>query len=116
MVAQLRAPGVVTNFGRPPYGATNATVNRAYAAVGMQQWLWGPDTKDYLNKTQAQVVAFVVAYARPGDTVLMHMGWRGFTPAALLQMRAGLAAEGIGICRSHVGTTPDRIPGSGVPC
>ena len=29
---QLGAPGVVTNYGRPPYGAVNSTVNSAYAA------------------------------------------------------------------------------------
>ena len=29
---QLGSPGVVTNYGRPPYGAVSPTVDRVYAA------------------------------------------------------------------------------------
>jgi peptidoglycan/xylan/chitin deacetylase (PgdA/CDA1 family) len=115
IIAQLRAPGVVTNYGRPPWGATNATVNSAYAAVGMREWLWTVDTRDWTGKTQAQVVSYVLAYTRPGDTVLMHMGWRAFNPTALLQMRSGLAAKGRLLCRAHVGAAPVLLP-SGLPC
>lgn len=103
---QLGSPGVVTNVGRPPYGAVNSTVRAGYAAKGMRIWLWNVDTNDWQNKSQAQVVSHVVANARPGNSVLMHMQWNGFSASALRQMRDGLAAKGIGVCKNYPGTTP----------
>ncbi len=115
VLQQLRAPGVVTNFGRPPYGATNTTVATAYTAMGMRQWTWTVDTLDYQGKTTAAVVSYVVSNSKAGDTVLMHMGWNGFTPAALTQMKSGLAARGLSFCTAYRGTTPVRLPRS-LPC
>lgn len=123
IVRQLKAPGVVTNFGRPPYGATNTTVNNAYASVRMNQWLWTKDTNDWRSKTQAQVVSYVVANSRPRDTVLMHLQWNGFNPSAIGGMKSGLAKKGFILCRAYRGadnagailTSPQFLPTT-LPC
>ena len=105
MLYQLGSPGVVTGYGRPPYGATNNTVLNAYAAKSMRPWLWNVDTRDWEGRSQSAVVNHVVANAQPGNTVLMHMQWNAFNPTAITQMRDGLAARGIGVCRNSGGTT-----------
>lgn len=105
---ELGAPGVVTTYGRPPYGALNSTVLAAYAAVGMQPWTWTVDTNDWQGRTMSAVVNHVITYSQPGDTVLMHMQWNAFNGTALSQMKSGLAARGIGVCRNYPGTTPVR--------
>lgn len=115
VLKQLSAPGVVTNVGRPPYGATNATVASAYTAKGMRQWTWTVDTRDWTGKSASQVVAYVVAHSSAGSTVLMHMGWHAFTPSALRRMESGLANRGLKPCAAYHGTTPTRLPTS-LPC
>lgn len=112
---QLGAPGVVTTYGRPPYGAINSTVRRAYAAVGMRPWLWTVDTSDWRGKSSGQVASYVVRYSRPGDTVLMHYRWNGFNPTAVNQMIDGLRRRGIQPCKLYPGTTPAKAPTS-LPC
>jgi peptidoglycan hydrolase-like protein with peptidoglycan-binding domain len=115
IVRQLQAPGVVTNVGRPPYGASNTTVATAYTAVGMREWTWTVDTMDWQGKTAAEVVSYVISQSRPGATVLMHMQWNAFNPPALTQMKSGLAARGLAFCNVYRGTTPTRLPAS-LPC
>ena len=111
---QLGSPGVVTSYGRPPGGAYDFTVRNAYASKSMRMWLWDVDTRDWTGKTQAQVVSHVVTYSRSGDTVLMHMGWNAFTQTAISQMKSGLAAKGLGVCRNP-GTTTPTYPRT-IPC
>ncbi|MBU9944773.1 MAG: peptidoglycan-binding protein [Dermatophilaceae bacterium] len=103
---QLGSPGVVTSYGRPPYGSYDFTVRDAYASKGMRIWTWDVDTSDYTGRTQAQVVNHVVTYSRAGDTVLMHMGWNAFNKSAIAAMKSGLAAKGLGVCRNPGTTTP----------
>lgn len=106
--AQLGSPGVVTNYGRPPGGSYNTlTVRNAYARRAMRIWTWNVDTNDWRGKTQSQVVSYVVTYARPGNTVLMHMGWNAFNTTAISQMKSGLAKRGISVCR-NLGATAQR--------
>jgi peptidoglycan hydrolase-like protein with peptidoglycan-binding domain len=115
VLSQLSAPGVVTNYGRPPFGAYNTTVKNAYAAKGMRMWLWNVDTRDWTGKSQASVVSYVIANSFAGSTDLMHMQWNGFTPTALASMKSGLAKRGLGVCRAYPGTTPVKLPSS-LPC
>jgi peptidoglycan/xylan/chitin deacetylase (PgdA/CDA1 family) len=112
MLYQLGAPGVVTNYGRPPYGAYNSTVLNAYAAKSMRPWLWNVDTRDWEGKSQSSVVSYVVANAKPGNTVLMHMPWNAFNATAITQIRDGLAAKGIGVCRNS-GAATSQYPSVG---
>jgi len=115
MLTELGSPGFVTNFGRPPYGDTNATVWKAYTAAGMRQWLWTLSPSNWTGKAQAEVVAYVVTNSRAGDTVDMHMQSNAFNRSAMEQMKKGLAARGLLVCRPYSGTTPVRLPRS-LPC
>nr|WP_231980520.1 polysaccharide deacetylase family protein [Tessaracoccus coleopterorum] len=100
VVRQLGSPGVVTTYGRPPYGAYNSTVRRAYDAVGMRIWTWTVDTNDWRGKSTSQLISYVVGNAKGGDTVLMHMQWNGFNESAIRAMKSGLTEKGIGLCRN----------------
>ncbi len=113
--AELGAPGVVTNFGRPPYGALDTEAYCGYAQVGMSPWLWSVDTRDWTGKSQAAVVASVVQQAQPGSTVLMHLHWNGFSTTAIGAMRDGLADRGMDLCRAYPGTSPVILP-QALPC
>lgn len=103
---ELSAPGVVTTYGRPPYGAHNANVRAAYRSKGMRIWLWNVDTNDWRGRSQSQIVNQVTSQARPGQTVLMHMQWAAFNGSAINQMKSGLNNRGIGVCRNYQGTVP----------
>lgn len=111
---QLGPPGVVTTFGRPPGGNYNTlTVLNAYAAKAMRIWTWSVDTRDWTGKSQSAVVWYAVTYARAGSTVLMHMGWHAFNSGAIAQIKAGLNARGLGVCRNLGPTTVSPLT---VPC
>lgn len=110
---QLGAPGVVTTFGRPPYGALSNSVLNAYATKAMRPWSWTVDTRDWTGKSQSAVVSYAVANSSAGGTVLMHMGWRAFNPTAISQITSGLASRGLGVCR-NVG--PTSVAPQSLPC
>lgn len=116
MLSQLSSPGVVTNYGRPPYGAYNTTVKQAYAAKGMKIWLWNVDTRDWDNKpSRATVVSRAVNGSTKGVTVLMHMQHNGFSATAINEIKAGLTKKGLYTCRTYSGTSPVKLPAS-LPC
>lgn len=112
---ELRSPGVETNYGRPPYGATDGTVAAAYTAEGMRIWTWTVDTRNWTGKTSGQIIDYVVRNSRSGSTVLMHMNWNGFTPTVLRRIEAGLAERDLKLCNAYDGTAPVRLPRS-LPC
>ncbi|WP_404286062.1 SH3 domain-containing protein [Glutamicibacter arilaitensis] len=120
--AQLGGSGVHTNFGRPPYGAIDSSVRCGYDSRGMKIWTWSRDTRDWEVKSKSITVARAAA-ANPGDTVLMHMQWYGFSADALKQIKAKLAQRGVNVCRAYHGTdgvgavvrTPVKLPSS-LPC
>lgn len=111
VVKELGAPGVVTTYGRPPYGAFNSTVRRAYDSVGMKIWTWTVDTNDWRGKSSSELVRYVVGNTGAGDTVLMHMQWNGFNTSTIKSMRDGLSSKGVGLCRNTGAVTakPDGI-------
>jgi peptidoglycan/xylan/chitin deacetylase (PgdA/CDA1 family) len=116
VLTQLSSPGVVTNYGRPPYGAYNTTVKNAYAAKGMRMWLWNVDTRDWDGPaSQSTVIKRAVGGAYKGSTVLMHMQHNGFNATALSQIKSGLASRGLSVCRPASGATSVKLPGS-LPC
>ncbi|MFC7485192.1 polysaccharide deacetylase family protein [Knoellia sp. CPCC 206453] len=111
--SQLSAPGVVTTYGRPPYGAYNNTVLNAYASKGIRVWTWTVDTRDWTGKTQSSVVSYAVSNSRAGSTVLMHMQWRAFNATAISQMKSGLASRGLAVCANR---GPTAVSPSSVAC
>ncbi|MGH9969481.1 MAG: polysaccharide deacetylase family protein [Pyrinomonadaceae bacterium] len=61
-------------FFRPPYGATNTTVNKVIHEFDYQQVLWSVDTMDWKFKTKAKWVDFGMNQikSREDSIVLMH--------------------------------------------
>jgi peptidoglycan/xylan/chitin deacetylase (PgdA/CDA1 family) len=82
---------------RPPYGAHDSRVRAAAAAVGYTKTImWDVDTIDWRavadgGPTAASMTAKVVAKARVGSIVLMHLGgWNTFDalPSMVMRLRA----------------------------
>ena len=104
---QLSPPSVQGAWVRPPYGATNKHVQQVIESMGMQIWLWDFDTEDWRGKPQDQVVQEVVQYAQAGETVLMHMQWHASNVQAIAEMKKGLEARGLELCRIDGPATAD---------
>lgn len=67
-----KATGQGTRWVRPPYGATNATVDQATRDKGVSQALWDVDTVDWKDRNSDHVCSAAVQGARAGSIVLMH--------------------------------------------
>lgn len=107
-LAELGKPGVISNYGRPPYGAMNAAVERAYTARGMRIWTWTYDTRDWTGRSRAAVVNSVVKNATANSTILMHMQHKAFDAAALKTIVQRLRSRGVAVCANYPGTTPAK--------
>jgi peptidoglycan/xylan/chitin deacetylase (PgdA/CDA1 family) len=61
-------------FFRPPYGATNVTVNKILQEEGYMTILWTVDTEDWKRKTDAAWVDYAMDQikSREDSNVLMH--------------------------------------------
>jgi len=120
---QLQGSGVLSNYGRPPYGALDGSVECAYATAGMNIWTWNVDTEDWKIKNKALTVSRAINRASAGSTVLMHMQWYGFSPDSIRQIKAGLGKRGLKLCRAYRGSdnagpissSPRYLPSS-LPC
>ena len=66
------ATGENPRWMRPPYGATNGTVEAAAKANGQAQALWSVDTVDWKDRNSEHVCEAAVSGAQPGSIVLMH--------------------------------------------
>ncbi|HEU5204070.1 MAG TPA: polysaccharide deacetylase family protein [Candidatus Limnocylindrales bacterium] len=107
--AELRDADTVTNqlaglkgvpYWRPPYGAHNAIVRAAAAAIGYTRTImWDVDTIDWKlvadgGPTAGSMISKVTTNARKGSIVLMHLG--GYhTFDALPAMVSRLRAAGL---------------------
>ncbi|MDK8496124.1 MAG: polysaccharide deacetylase family protein [Corynebacterium sp.] len=67
-----KATGQGTRWVRPPYGATNATVDQVTRDKGVSQALWDVDTVDWKDRNSDHVCSSAVQGARAGSIVLMH--------------------------------------------
>ena len=67
-----KATGQGTRWVRPPYGATNATVDQVTRDKGVSQALWDVDTVDWKDRNSEHVCSSAVQGARAGSIVLMH--------------------------------------------
>jgi peptidoglycan/xylan/chitin deacetylase (PgdA/CDA1 family) len=87
-------------YWRPPYGAHNATVRAAAAAIGYTKTImWDIDTIDWKpivdgGPTAGSMIGKVVDNAQRGSIVLMHLGGYN-TFDALPAMVARLRAAGL---------------------
>ncbi|MER0076558.1 polysaccharide deacetylase family protein [Corynebacterium marquesiae] len=67
-----KATGQSTRWVRPPYGATNATVDQVTRDKSVSQALWNVDTVDWKDRNSEHVCSSAVQGARAGSIVLMH--------------------------------------------
>ena len=111
IIAQIDPAAAASGLIRAPYGATNSRVESVLKSKGVKDWLWTVDTNDWRGKSSLELVRFVLANTKGGDTVLMHMQWNGFSTTALVPMVAGLRAQGKPVCNAYAKTTaPTRVP------
>jgi peptidoglycan/xylan/chitin deacetylase (PgdA/CDA1 family) len=87
------AGGGTPKLFRPPYGATNATVQAVEAKYGLKQILWDVDSQDWNG---ASTNAIVAANGRltNGQVILMHE-WPANTLAAIPRIAQVLASHGL---------------------
>lgn len=106
--------GAQSNIVRPPYGSFNDTVLEVLEETGQKLFIWNVDTNDWRRGMNRQrVVNNAVQNAQLGDSVLMHLQWWGFTAQALSEIKEGLSARGLELCRpapSVLRPTPVEVP------
>lgn len=67
-----RVTGHAPNTMRPPYGATNATVQAEMKSAGLASVLWSVDTRDWADRNSAIVCQRAVGSAQNGSIILLH--------------------------------------------
>lgn len=89
-----KACGVTPVTMRPPYGATNASLNRRMAEeYGMKVILWSVDPQDWKYRKVNHVYTQIVEKAHPGAIILAH-DIHATTVAAMPQTFDTLLAKG----------------------
>jgi peptidoglycan-N-acetylglucosamine deacetylase len=93
------ASGQSPKVWRPPYGSTNATINKESRALGMAPVLWNIDSEDWKLPGVSTIVTNVMSQIHPGSIVLMHDGGgdRTQTYQAATQILDQLAARGLAV-------------------
>jgi peptidoglycan/xylan/chitin deacetylase (PgdA/CDA1 family) len=91
--AVARASGAPVKLFRPPYGATDAAVDRTVRSLGMVEVLWTVDSGDSVATSWHQVLADVMEGLKPGAIILMHEN-RGTTLNALPTIIHRIAQRG----------------------
>lgn len=67
------AIGVNPTLIRPPYGATNASLDRTLdEKYGMKVILWSVDPMDWKYRHSERVANYILKHAKPGDIILSH--------------------------------------------
>jgi hypothetical protein len=92
---------------RPPYGATNARVNRIARGLGLVPVLWTIDTLDWKGGTTASIAAHVLRSLRPHqvNVVLQHDGVTRSPTSVAAVPRIVSGARAKGYCFTTVDDT-----------
>lgn len=93
------ATGVRPRLMRPPYGLGALAASPVATALGMRTVLWSVNPKDWNRREPDEIVAAILAGARPGAVVALHDGAahgadRGPTAAALATVIPTLERRG----------------------
>jgi len=68
-----KTAGVTPTNMRPPYGATNATLNRRMNdEFGLKVIMWSVDPQDWRYRNADRVANHIIQNAKPGDIILAH--------------------------------------------
>src|SRR2546425_7369966 len=100
--------GRVPRFFRPPYGEVDPELAEQAGQTGLRTVEFDfPSGDPDRHITRERLIAWVLAKARPGSIVVMHMNRRGWhTAEALPEIIAGLRAKGFVL--SQVGSMVDE--------
>ena len=92
----LSLTGKLPRFFRPPYGEVDAQLAGVAAQSGLRTVEFDfPSGDPDKHISRVRLVAWVLAKARPGSIVVMHMNRHGWhTAEALPEIIAGLRAKG----------------------
>jgi peptidoglycan/xylan/chitin deacetylase (PgdA/CDA1 family) len=92
----LSLTGKLPRFFRPPYGELDAEVAQVAAEAGLRTVEYDfPSGDPDKHITKERLIAWVLAKARPGSIVVMHMNRHGWhTAEALPEILSGLRAKG----------------------
>lgn len=89
-----KVTGVTPRTMRPPYGATNARLNkRMDEEFGLKVIMWSVDPLDWKYRNSARVTSEIVSKTQPGGIVLAH-DIHATTVAAMPEAIRGLKAKG----------------------
>lgn len=92
--AVASACGAKPHVMRPPYGATNAALNRKFdEEFGMKAILWDVDPLDWKYRNSARVTSQILENAKPGSIILSH-DIHATTVAAMPATLDGLLQKG----------------------
>jgi peptidoglycan-N-acetylglucosamine deacetylase len=94
-------------YFRPPMMAAGARVERIARELGFELFYWDVDSRDWEDAPAEDVENLVLARARPGAVVLLHMHARG-TLRALPSLLERL--RGAGYRLTHEGSRPPAPP------
>lgn len=68
-----QATGVLPRTMRPPYGATNAALNRRLREeFDLPVILWSVDPQDWKYRNSTRVSSHIIEHSQPGDIILAH--------------------------------------------
>ncbi len=88
------ATGFRPTLIRPPYGATNANLDRAMnEKYGMKVILWSVDPMDWRYRNSERVANYILTHTKAGDIILSH-DIHPTTVNAMPKVFAGLIAKG----------------------
>ncbi|GAB4084152.1 polysaccharide deacetylase family protein [Myceligenerans cantabricum] len=96
--------GVTPQVFRPPYGATNGTVQQVASSLGMTQIIWDVDSQDY-NGVGTDQIRQAARQLNAGGTILMH-DWPQNTVQAVPGIVQDLAARNL--CTGHISPSTGR--------
>jgi peptidoglycan/xylan/chitin deacetylase (PgdA/CDA1 family) len=67
------ATGITPQTMRPPYGATNASLNRRiHQEFSMPVIMWSVDPQDWRYRNAKRVSSHIISHAKSGDIILAH--------------------------------------------
>ena len=70
----LRSLGANAMCVRPPFGESSAIVHRVESTMGIHEYLWTTETKDWTHSTAAVSLKRALLGLRPGAIVVFHDG------------------------------------------
>ena len=103
---QLGSPGVVTSYGRPPYGAYDYTVRNAYARRPCGCGCGTSTRVTGRARPRARSSATSSPTRTPTTRCSCTCSGTPSTSPPSPSMKSGLAAKGLGVCRNPGTTTP----------